>query len=80
MKLIEAQKICVSFDGLPVLQDVNLELRKGEVLGLIGPNGAGKSTFLKVLIEEIKPESGSVRILDGKKERLAKKVAYLPQG
>jgi iron complex transport system ATP-binding protein len=80
MKLIEAQKIRVSFDGLPVLQDVDLELRKGEVLGLIGPNGAGKSTLLKAIIGEIKPESGSVKILDGKKDHIEKKVAYLPQG
>ena len=80
MKLIEAQKIHVSFDGPEVLQDVDLELRKGEVLGLIGPNGAGKSTLLKVLIGEITPKFGNVRILDGKKEQIAKQVAYLPQG
>ena len=78
--LISAEKIRVSFDGTPILQDVNLELQEGEVLGLIGPNGAGKSTLLKVLIGEIKPEAGIVTILDGKKEALAKKVAYLPQG
>lgn len=80
MKLIEAQKIRVRFDGPQILQDVDLELRKGEILGLIGPNGAGKSTLLKVLIGEITPESGNVRILDGKKDQVAKKVAYLPQG
>ena len=80
MKLIEAQKIRVSFDGLEILQAVDLELRKGEVLGLIGPNGAGKSTLLKALIGEVTPESGSVRILDGKKDHRARKVAYLPQG
>jgi len=80
MNLIEAQKIRVSFDGTRILQDVDLELRKGEVLGLIGPNGAGKSTLLKVLIGELTPECGNVRILDGKREHLAQKVAYLPQG
>jgi len=80
MNLIEAKKIRVSFDGLPILQDVDLELRQGEVLGLIGPNGAGKSTLLKTLIGEVTPESGSVRILDGKKDHLSRRVAYLPQG
>ncbi len=80
MKLVEATKIRVSFDGLKILQEVDLELRKGEVLGLIGPNGAGKSTLLKVLMGEVTPESGSVKILDGKKDLVAKKVAYLPQG
>ena len=80
MKLIDAQKIRVNFDGLGILQDVDLELRKGEVLGLIGPNGAGKSTLLKALIGEIKPEAGSIKVLDGKREHLAKRLAYLPQG
>lgn len=80
MKLIEARKIQVSFNGAKILQDVDLELWKGEVLGLIGPNGAGKSTLLKVLIGELFPESGNVRILDGKTDPIAKKVAYLPQG
>jgi iron complex transport system ATP-binding protein len=80
MKLIEVQKICVSFDGVSILQDVGLELRKGEVLGLIGPNGAGKSTLLKALIGEVSPASGNVRVLDGKKDHIAKKVSYLPQG
>ena len=80
MRMIEAQKIRVSFDGLKILRDVDLELRKGEVLGLIGPNGAGKSTLLKVLIGELTPEFGNVKILDGKKDHVAKKVAYLPQG
>lgn len=80
MKLIEARKIRVSIDGLEILRDVDLELRKGEVLGLVGPNGAGKSTLLKVIMGEITPESGHVTILDGKKDQRAKKVAYLPQG
>lgn len=80
MKLIEARKISVSFDNTPILRDVDLELQKGEILGLIGPNGAGKSTLLKVLIGEIVPKLGSVTILDGKKRHIARKVAYLPQG
>ncbi len=80
MTLIEARKVCVRFDDVPILQDVDLELKKGEILGLIGPNGAGKSTLLKILIGEIGSQSGSVRVLDGKKERLAQKISYLPQG
>jgi iron complex transport system ATP-binding protein len=94
MKMIEAQKVGVSFDGIEILRDVDLELRKGEVLGLIGPNGAGKSTLLKVLIGEIKPDSGTVKISfltpslslgerakgEGEWRTRAKSVAYLPQG
>ena len=80
MNLIEARKICMRFDGVEVLQEVDLELRKGEVLGLVGPNGAGKSTLLKTLVGELKPEFGRVTVMEGKKAPIARHVAYLPQG
>ncbi|MBK7429099.1 MAG: ABC transporter ATP-binding protein [Saprospiraceae bacterium] len=42
------------------LQDINIQLKRGECLGLIGPNGAGKSTLLKILNGIIKPDKGKV--------------------
>jgi lipopolysaccharide transport system ATP-binding protein len=49
-------------DGVPVLRGVNLEVRRGESLGLIGENGAGKSTLLKLLTGVLTPTVGSVSI------------------
>lgn len=49
---------------MPVLQDFNLTIEKGEVISLIGPSGSGKSTFLRVLMGLMKPSSGEV-VLDG---------------
>lgn len=45
------------------LQDVNLTVREGEIVGVLGPNGAGKSTLVKLLLGVIRPTAGTVRVL-----------------
>ena len=49
-----------SFGPITALRDINLHLRKGEVLGLLGDNGAGKSTLIKILCGFHKPDSGTM--------------------
>ena len=49
-------------DTISVLQDVNLQVRRGESLGLIGENGAGKSTLLKLIIGVLTPTDGQVAV------------------
>ena len=49
-------------DRVSVLQDINLDVARGESLGLIGENGAGKSTLLKLITGVLTPSSGSVRV------------------
>jgi len=48
-KLLELKNISKTFPGVKALQNVNLDLEAGEVLGLCGENGAGKSTLMKIL-------------------------------
>jgi len=52
----------VAFQDFWALQDINMKVKRGEVLGIIGPNGAGKSTLLKVVARVLRPTKGRVRI------------------
>jgi branched-chain amino acid transport system permease protein len=58
--LLRTERVSKAFGGLRALQDVDLQIRRGEVLGLIGPNGAGKTTLLSVISGSEPPTSGSV--------------------
>jgi branched-chain amino acid transport system ATP-binding protein len=61
---LETKGVCVSFAGLVALEDVDLRLARGEILGLIGANGAGKSTLVNVISGYQRVRSGTVT-LDG---------------
>jgi iron complex transport system ATP-binding protein len=62
--MMSATGASVSYGGVPVLADVDIEVRAGEVLALVGPNGAGKSTLLSVLSGDVSASSGEV-VVDG---------------
>ena len=85
--MIKIQEISKQFkEGISVrkvtaLEDLNLEIHKGEVFGFLGPNGAGKSTAIKILINLIYPDKGSASIMGrdvGDKE-VRRHVGYLPE-
>ncbi len=63
--ILELKKINKAFPGVKALTDVDLTLKKGEVLALVGENGAGKSTLMKILSGAYKKDSGSI-IFDGR--------------
>jgi zinc transport system ATP-binding protein len=75
--LIELKGISASYNGEPVLEDVNLKIREGDFIGVIGPNGGGKTTLLKLILGLIKPTGGRIDI-NTDKIRL-NKIGYLPQ-
>jgi len=60
MVLLEIKNINKSFGGLKALNNVNIELREGEILGLIGPNGAGKTTIFNVVSGFVVPDKGEI--------------------
>jgi branched-chain amino acid transport system ATP-binding protein len=60
--IVEGRGIGVSFKGVRALNNVDIQVRAGEVFGLLGPNGAGKSTLLGVLSSLLRPDSGEVYV------------------
>ena len=71
--LVEAKNLYVELGGREILRDVNLSVRRGEVVTLIGPNGAGKSTLVRILLGLLKPTRGTVV------RRPNIRVGYMPQ-
>ena len=73
MALISVNEISLGFDGVLLLDKVNLQIEAGERIGLLGRNGTGKTTFLKLLNGDLNPEEGTI----SRAQHL--KYAYLPQ-
>jgi ribose transport system ATP-binding protein len=72
--LLEMRNISKSFPGVRALNDVSLQLNRGDVLALVGENGAGKSTLIKVLGGAHTPDGGEL-YLDGRRVRLSTPTA-----
>jgi branched-chain amino acid transport system ATP-binding protein len=62
MALLKVEKLTRSFGGLTAVSNVNLEIEKGELVGLIGPNGAGKTTFFNLLTGVYAPSAGHIML------------------
>lgn|SRR3989344_2306104 len=84
MNIIETKKLTKYYLRGKVLgiKDLNLEIKEGEIFGFIGPNGAGKSTTIRLLLDLIRPTSGSIAIFDLDAHtdtvQIKKNVGYLP--
>ena len=85
MPKLQAVELSKSYQGRKVVDDVDLEIGQGEVVGLLGPNGAGKTTTFYILVGLARPDSGRV-LLDGDDItelpmylRARSGISYLPQ-
>lgn len=82
--MLKVESISFRYRDKPVLQNVDLQVKKGEILGILGPNGCGKTTLLKLLNRNLHPLSGKV-LLKGKdiestsKRWIARRIAVVPQ-
>ncbi len=63
-KIIEVEGLSKRFKDILAVQNLNLNVYRGDVFGFLGPNGAGKSTTIRMLLSLIKPTKGSIKIFD----------------
>lgn len=76
MAQLTCQRLCVGYDGRPVLQDLDFEVFAGDYLCIVGENGSGKSTLMKTILGLQTPISGSILTGDGLRKN---EIGYLPQ-
>src|SRR6266850_8580124 len=81
MNAIDIQHVRKAFDGHLAVDDLSLQVPKGSVYGLLGPNGAGKTTTIRMILDIIRPDQGSITLF-GKSSLDASVrdgIGYLPE-
>jgi ABC-2 type transport system ATP-binding protein len=81
--MIEAQGLTKIYEGTTAIENVSMQVRRGEVLGFLGPNGAGKSTTMKILTCFTSPTAGTARVngcdITGDSLGVRRSLGYLPE-
>jgi manganese/zinc/iron transport system ATP- binding protein len=76
---LHVEDLTVSYQGKPVLWDVDVDVPPGVMAAVVGPNGAGKSTFVKAVLGLVTPTAGHVRLFGAPYDRMRRRVGYVPQ-
>ena len=80
MELLCCKNLSKSFDDKVILDDINLKISKGKIIGLLGKNGTGKTTLIKLINDLLTPTSGEVLVMGDKVGVNSKEIiSYLPE-
>jgi zinc transport system ATP-binding protein len=71
--------VSFSYDGEPVLENVNLSIKAHDFVAVVGPNGGGKTTLLKLMLGLIRPQKGRVLVMGREPAEVRPLMGYLPQ-
>lgn len=76
---IAIQRLRFSYGERLVLDHIDLEIARGEFIGLVGPNAGGKSTLLKLILGLLEPQGGEVRVFGQRPRQVVRRIGYVPQ-
>ncbi len=81
--VLRTNQLTKKYNNKAVVDNLNIEIRKGEIFGLLGPNGAGKSTTMNMICSIVRPTAGSIELLEKdpwkQKKDVIHKIGYIPQ-
>jgi zinc transport system ATP-binding protein len=77
--VIELRDVSFSYASMPVLEEVSFSIGSGESVSIVGPNGGGKTTLLRLLLGQLRPVRGSVRVFGRPPEEVRLRIGYMPQ-
>lgn len=75
MELVKCNNLCKEFDNKQILNNINLTIPKGKIVGLLGKNGMGKTTLIKLVNDLLTPTSGEI-LINGEKPGINSKKTY----
>lgn len=81
--ILRTTELTKKYNNKAVVDDLSLEIKKGEIFGLLGPNGAGKSTTMNMICSIVRPTAGKVELfgkeLNANKKEVIRRIGYIPQ-
>ncbi len=77
--VIRFENVRFSYNGEPVLVDVDLAVTRGDFLAMVGPNGGGKTTLLRLILGLLTPESGRITVFGERPSAAASRIGYIQQ-
>ena len=81
--ILKTTDLTKKYNSKTVVDDLSLEIKRGEIFGLLGPNGAGKSTTMNMICSIVKPTAGRVELfgkeLRANKKEVIRRIGYIPQ-